>query len=83
MTLQGADGTTTTATTNAAGNFFLTPGAYAPKYPVHVTSVSLGGTSITMHSHIGGNGSCASCHADPASPSSPGHVYFDVVGTSP
>jgi hypothetical protein len=83
VTLQGADGTTTTATTNAAGNFFLTPGAYTPVFPVHVTSVALGGVQVTMHSHIGGNGSCAGCHADPAGPDSPGHVYFNVTGPSP
>jgi hypothetical protein len=81
--LTNADGTTATATTNAAGNFFLAPGAYTPIYPVHVTSITMGGASITMHSHIGGNGSCAGCHADPAGSDSPGHVYFDVAGTSP
>jgi hypothetical protein len=83
VTLVGADGTTTSATTNGAGNFFLTPGAYAPRYPVHVTSVTLGGVSVTMHSHIGGDGSCAGCHFDPAGPDSPGHVYFQIVGKSP
>jgi hypothetical protein len=81
--LTNADGTTMSATTNAAGNFYLTPDAYAPVYPVHVTSVSVGGVSVTMHSHIGGNGSCAGCHADPAGPDSPGHVYSDVEGLSP
>jgi hypothetical protein len=84
VTLQGADGTTATATTNAAGNFYLTPDLYAPTYPVHVTSITLGGVSNTMHSHIGGNGSCAGCHVDPAGPDSPGHVYFNAAGgTSP
>ena len=83
LLLTNADGTTATATTNAAGNFFLTPGTYAPKYPVHLTSITMGSVSITMHSHIGGNGSCAGCHADPPGPDSPGHVYFDVAGTSP
>ncbi len=83
VTLQGADGTSVTTTTNAAGNFYLTPDGFAPKYPVYVTGVASGSTTVIMHSHIGGNGSCAGCHADPASPSSPGHVYFDVAGTSP
>ena len=83
VTLQSADGTTATATTNTAGNFYLTPGEYTPKYPIHVTSIAQGGVSVLMHSHIGGNGSCAGCHADPAGPSSPGHVYFQVVGTAP
>jgi hypothetical protein len=80
VTLQSADGTTVTVTTNQAGNFFLTPAAFTPKYPVHVMAVTQGTVSITMHSHIGGNGSCAGCHVDPAGPDSPGHVYFDVAG---
>ena len=83
VTLQGADGVTATATTNASGNFYLTPAEYTPKYPVHVTSVAQGGVSVVMHSHIGGDGSCAGCHVDPAGPDSPGHVYFQIVGTSP
>ena len=83
VTLVGADGATASATTNPAGNFFFTPASFAPTFPVHVTSVVMGGVSVTMHSHIGGTGSCAGCHADPAGPGSPGHVYFDVVGASP
>ena len=83
VTLQGKDGSTMTATTNAAGNFYLTPREYLPDYPVHVTSVASGSVSVTMHSHIGRNGSCAGCHFDPAGQGSPGHVYFQVVGTSP
>ena len=83
VTLQSADGTRTTATTNAAGNFYLTPDTYAPKYPVHVISIVQGGASVTMHSHIGGNGSCAGCHTDPPGPASPGHVYFSNSGVSP
>jgi hypothetical protein len=81
--LMDALGSTASVTTNAAGNFFLTPATFTPKYPVHVTSITLGAASITMHSHIGGNGSCAGCHADPAGPDSPGHVYFQIIGESP
>jgi hypothetical protein len=83
VTLQSADGTTVSTTTNEAGNFYFTPDAYTPKYPVHVTQITLGSTSILMHSHIGGNGSCAWCHADPAGPNSPGHVYFNIAGPIP
>jgi hypothetical protein len=83
VTLTGADGNATSATTNSAGSFYLTPSDFEPKFPVHVTSVALGATSVTMHSHIGGNGSCGGCHADPAGPDSPGHVYLTVVGTAP
>jgi hypothetical protein len=83
VSLVDANGTKATALTNAAGNFFLTPDAFAPRYPVHVTSITQGSASVTMHSHIGGNGSCAGCHADPAGPDSPGHVYFTTLGISP
>ena len=83
VTLQSADGTQATATTNAAGNFYLTPDTYAPRYPVHVISIEQGSASVTMHSHIGGNGSCAGCHTDPPGPASPGHVYFSNSGISP
>lgn len=78
VTLQSADGTMASVLTNAAGNFYLTSGQYVPSYPVHVNGVTLGPVSVAMHSHIGGNGSCAGCHVDPPGPDSPGHVYIDV-----
>jgi hypothetical protein len=77
VTLTSADGTTASFTTNAAGNFYAQVGDYTPHYPIHV-AVTSGGTTVKMASHVGGNGSCAFCHVDPAAPSSPGHVYFDV-----
>jgi hypothetical protein len=83
VTLENKDGSTVSATINEAGNFFLTPDTYSPTYPVHVKSVTLGDVSISMHSHIGGNGSCAGCHADPEGQDSPGHVYLHVFGPTP
>ena len=77
VTLTGSDGASYGATTNAAGNFYLTPSEFTPKYPLRV-SVAWGGTTVTMRSHIGWAGACATCHVDPAGPDSPGHVYFDV-----
>jgi hypothetical protein len=77
VTVTGADGQVFTTTTNAAGNFYFTPYHVQPKYPTRV-SLSAGGVTVAMQSHIGWAGSCASCHSDPAGPSSPGHVYFDV-----
>jgi hypothetical protein len=83
VSLMDASGKTASQTTNAAGNFYFDPATFSPKFPVHVTGVAMGGVSVVMHSHIGGNGSCAGCHADPAGPDSPGHVYLQIVGTSP
>ncbi len=60
------------ATTNAAGNFWVLASIWAPAFPVHVVSVSWGDTSNSMTTHIGRDGSCADCHSDP-----PGH---DLVG---
>jgi hypothetical protein len=77
VTLTAADGATYSTTTNAAGNFYVTPTDFAPKFPLRV-SVASGGTTVTMQSHIGWASSCATCHVDPAGPDSPGHVYFDV-----
>jgi len=77
VTITAADGKTYATTTNAAGNFYVTPTDFAPKYPVRV-SVASGGVTVTMQSHIGWAASCATCHVDPPGPDSPGHVYFDV-----
>lgn len=60
--------------TNAAGNFYIEASAWVPVGPINVT-VSLGAISIPMGTHIGRDGSCASCHAEPASTSTVGHVY--------
>jgi hypothetical protein len=77
VSITSVDGTLQTLTTNAAGNFYASTRDYTPEYPLHV-AVTSGGTTIKMQSHVGGNGSCAFCHADPSEPGSPGHVYFDV-----
>ena len=67
-------GATFTATTNCAGNFFVLPEDFFPKYPVWVT-VARGEAEIEMESPIGGEGACASCHEDPVGPGAVGHVY--------
>ncbi len=79
LTLLGADmSTSPPVTTNDAGNFFWTSDTYLPPYPIHVSSITVGNVAISMHSHIGAEGSCAGCHVDPPGPDSPGHVYFNV-----
>ena len=72
--ITAADRTRTTFTTNAAGNFYVEAARYNPAFPLQV-SVSYRGRTITMDSLIGRDGACAACHAEPAGPRSPGHVY--------
>ena len=62
--------------TNAAGNFFVHVDEWAPAYPVHVQLDYTDGTTQTMVTHIGRDGSCAGCHHDPSGTASPGHVYL-------
>jgi hypothetical protein len=66
--------------TNAAGNFYVTPTLYDPHWPMRGIQVSFGNNIAAMISHIGRNGSCADCHVEPESASSPGSVYlyFDL-----
>ena len=68
-------GHTATVTTNCAGNFYLTPDQFLPTYPLW-TTVSFGMVSIDMESMVHRDGSCAGCHADPASQTSAGHVFL-------
>ena len=78
-----ATGASIALSTNAAGNFYATPGQFAPTYPFHV-SVTSGGRTVLMETVVGGNGTieengaCASCHFDPAGPDSPGHVALTL-----
>jgi hypothetical protein len=72
--LEAADGAKRELTANAVGNFYLTPDAWSPTYPLQV-SVTYQSETVSMTSVIGGDGSCAGCHVDPSGPDSPGHVY--------
>jgi hypothetical protein len=91
VTLVDTKGATTTRQTNAAGNFYTTPSEYDPSYPVQVTVRGPAGELATMQTLIEGNGTtepnggCASCHFDPAGPSSPGRiaVTLDDGGAPP
>ena len=75
------------ATTNQAGNFYVTPGQWAPTFPIVrvVIASAGGGTVVTMQSDVGRNGACATCHFEPAGLDSPGHVYLALPdgGTPP
>jgi hypothetical protein len=84
-------GTRELPVTNAAGNFYVTPGQYDPAFPLKISVRGPGNETIVMQSLVQGNGtvepngSCAGCHFDPQGPSSPGHVCLrlDDGGTPP
>ncbi len=67
-----------TVTTNPAGNFYIPRSSWSPFYPLHDISVSASGAAAptTMHTDVGRDGSCATCHFDPKGSASHGHVYF-------
>jgi hypothetical protein len=73
--LTAEDGATFSATTNAAGNFYVEAAQWQPVYPLRV-AVALGGLTSTMSTIIGRDGSCATCHVDPPSRISAGRVYL-------
>lgn len=71
-----ARGETRTPRTNCAGNFFVEESDWQPVFPL---SVSISCPQVpppkSMGSPINRDGSCATCHAGPASLDSPGWVY--------
>ncbi len=86
-----ARGSTGRLSTNAAGNFYATPSQFDPTFPWRVSIEGPSTKTVTMQTEVEGNGtvepngSCASCHFDPAGPASPGHVALaqDDGGTPP
>jgi hypothetical protein len=82
VTLADLRGTTFNATTNEAGNFFVKPAEYSPVYPLSA-GVTYQGVFVAMTTHVGGTGSCATCHVDPLGQSSPGHIYVPPTGIGP
>jgi hypothetical protein len=73
--LTDASGAVRHVTTNEVGNFYLSHDDWEPIYPVHV-SISIQDVKADMGTHIGRDGSCASCHFEPKGPSSAGHVQL-------
>jgi hypothetical protein len=74
VVLTDSAGQTFRARTNCAGNFFVTPYEFSPVFPVW-TTVRSGLAGTDMESVIHRDGSCATCHADPAGPQSAGRVF--------
>jgi len=78
-------GSTHTATTNEAGNFYITPSQWTPHYPMTAMVTGPSGTPVAMNSLISRDGACAGCHFDPVGPGSPGRVVLTLEdgGTPP
>jgi hypothetical protein len=74
-----SQGVTFIATTNAAGNFYVNPNKWTPSFPIVKTVVRGGGAAqpAVMYSETGRSASCATCHFDPAGPTSPGHIALE------
>jgi hypothetical protein len=89
-TQQPDGGAPRTAVTNAAGNFFIKRTEWSPYYALHDISISYPGidTPTVMHTTVGRDGSCGSCHFDPKGADTHGHVYLvleaaDFPGAAP
>ncbi len=62
------------APTNAAGNFYVSTSQWQPTYPTQM-QVSLMAATNQMLTHVGRDGSCATCHQATSAQASPGPVY--------
>jgi hypothetical protein len=74
-------GSTIQVNTNCVGNFWVTPGAYNPAFPILV-NVFAEGQKFTqpMFTQISRWGSCGECHIDPPNYNTVGHVYMTTGG---
>lgn len=82
VTMYSSDGKIYRATTNEAGNFYVSPQEFDVAYPMK-TDVLYKGITVQMTTNIGRDGACNQCHTDPAGPTSPGHVYIPPDGGTP
>jgi hypothetical protein len=64
-----------TSKTNCAGNFYITPNQFRPRYPIWI-DMRAGTVHRSMESPSYREGSCAACHWEPRGPSSAGRVYL-------
>jgi hypothetical protein len=75
VVIEDSVGSYFTATTNQAGNFYITTGQWSPTLPALV-QIAKGQSSEQMGTHIGRAGSCADCHTLTPGPTSAGPVYL-------
>jgi hypothetical protein len=84
--VEDIDGRQVSRSTNPAGNFFVRIEEFVPNYPIEMKVRSADGMiTQQMQTLASRDGSCADCHVDPASPTSPGPVYLSmgVPGAGP
>jgi hypothetical protein len=82
VNLEDVNGHPATITTNAAGNFYITASQWLPTFPIAVPSVTQGDKAQFMITHVARDGSCAACHTDPASTTSPGAIYMTTASVA-
>jgi len=78
--IEDITGSVAVAQTSQSGNFYIPVQEWSPTYPT-VPQVSLGGVTQQMNTHVGRDGSCGTCHADPPGPTSAGHIYLKVASS--
>jgi len=81
ISLVDSTGSQVQISTNCVGNFWITPAAYNPNFPMLASVGVAGEPSVTMFTQISRSGSCATCHSDPPNYDAVGHVY--ITGTAP
>jgi hypothetical protein len=72
--IEDIDGVVFLSPTNMAGNFYILSSQWQPTFPIQM-QVSLGPVTAQMLTHVGREGSCATCHQGTPGPASPGPVY--------
>jgi phosphatidate phosphatase APP1 len=82
VTVTSANGASYTATTNEAGNFYVKAGEFVPLYPMSAF-VTWNAATVRMTAQVGRDVSCATCHTDPAGPTSAGHIFIPPDGVTP
>jgi hypothetical protein len=75
--VEDQEGHSTIIVANAVGNFYTSAPAFQPTYPIHMTvaAADYSGVPSIMVSASNREGSCATCHYNPAGPNSPGPLF--------
>jgi hypothetical protein len=77
VVLNDIDGRAVSIGTNQVGNFYINASDWRPIFPLQ-TKLTFGAVQSQMQTVIGRAGSCADCHQEKVSVTSPGHVWFSI-----